>query len=145
MIDVDESEAGLVLTWVMGVKSPNTVLKRANALLLYYRWVTVNGHAPMTPFNEDDVWRYAQDQSGRTGSASRSQSLIQALRFAHYVMGFESALRCANSRRISGQAQIQLSLKDPVRQARPLTVSEVKMLHAIADSWTHSKVDKCTA
>lgn len=140
-----EDEIDLVLTSVMGVKSPNTILKRANALLLYYRWVMVNGHYPMVPFTEEDVWRYVQAQTGKTGSASRSQSLIQALRFSHYIMGFDGALVCATSRRVSGQAQIQFSLKDPVRQARPLTVLEVKALHSIADSWQHSKVDRCIA
>jgi hypothetical protein len=50
-------------------------------------------------------------------SASRSQSLVQALRFAHFVLGFDDALLCANSNRISEQAQIQLSLR--ARQSRP--------------------------
>ena len=145
LVGKDEHEIELVLTSVMGVKSPNTVLKRANALLLYYRWNSVNGHFPMVPFIEEDIWRYVQEQTGRAGSASRSQSLIQGLRFAHFVMGFHGALSCANSRRISGQAQIQLSLKAPVRQARPLTVAEVRTLHSIADGWNHSKVDKCIA
>ena len=145
LVGKDEQETELVLTSVMGVKSPNTVLKRANALLLYYRWNSVNGHFPMVPFNEEDIWRYVQEQTGRSSSASRSQSLIQGLRFAHFVMGFHGALSCANSRRISGQAQIQLSLKAPVRQARPLTVAEVRTLHSIADGWSHSKVDKCIA
>ena len=88
LVGKDEQEAELVLTSVMGVKSPNTVLKRANALLLYYRWNSVNGYFPMVPFNEEDIWRYVQEQTGRSSSASRSQSLIQGLRFAHFVMGF---------------------------------------------------------
>ena len=40
--------------------------------------------------------------------------------------GFDNALMCANSRRIVGQAQLQLSTKAPTRQARPLTVMEVQ-------------------
>ena len=88
-----------------------------------------------------------QEQTGRSSSASRSPITDpgpQVLR-PHFVMGFHGALSCANSRRISGQAQIQLSLKAPVRQARPLTVAEVRTLHSIADGWNHSKVDKCIA
>ena len=113
--------------------------------MLYYRWVTVNGNSAFLPFDEQDVWRYVSSLTGVTGSASRSQSLLQALRFAHYVFGFDNTLTCANSRRICGQAQIQLLLKDPVRQARPLTVQEVKVLHSIADGVTHSSVDRCIA
>ena len=50
LVGKDEQETELVLTSVMGVKSPNTVLKRANALLLYYRWNSVNGHFPNGAF-----------------------------------------------------------------------------------------------
>ena len=78
-------------------------------------------------------------------SASRSQSLVQALRFAHHVLGFDNALACADSKRVSGQAQIQLPVRTPGKQARPLTVDEVRALHAIADGRTHSKVDRCVA
>ena len=99
----------------------------------------------MVPFNESDVWHYVMEQNGVSRSASRSQSLLQALRFAHFVMGFDKALECANSRRIAGQSHIQLSLKAPVRQARPLTVNEVRVLHNIADGETYSKVDRCIA
>ena len=145
IMDMDETEAELVLTSVLGVKSPNTVQKRANALMLYYRWVAVNGSSTFLPFDEQDVWRYVSSLNGVSGSASRSQSLLQAMRFSHFVFGFDNALACANSRRICGQAQIQLSLKDPVKQARPLTVQEVRLLHKIADGATHSIVDKCIA
>ena len=70
---------------------------------------------------------------------------LKALRFSHYVMGFDNALHCANSRRVVGQAQLQLSSKAPTRQARPRTVLEVKALHAIADGVSHSVVDRCMA
>ena len=143
--DADDTEVELVLTSVMGVKSPNTILKRANALMMYYRWVSVNSSVPMVPFNESDVWHYVMEQNGVSRSTSRSQSLLQALRFAHFVMGFDKALECANSRRIAGQSHIQLSLKAPVRQARPLTVNEVRVLHNIADGEMYSKVDRCIA
>ena len=143
--DLDEKQVDEVLISVMGVKSPNTVLKRANALMTYYRWHAVNCDGAMVPFSESDVWRYVMGQTGSTSSASRSQSFLQSLRFAHFVMGFDNALACANSRRVSGQAQIQLSTKDPVRQARPLTVAEVKTLHGIACDESFSKVDRCVA
>ena len=138
-------QVDLVLSSVMGVKSPNTVLKRANAVMLYYRWHAVNGTTPFLPFEECDVWQYVVGHSLQHASASRSQSLVQALRFAHYVMGFDNALNCANSKRVMGQSQIQLSERPPTRQARPLTVDEVKTLHQIADGALHSAVDKCVA
>ena len=114
-------------------------------MMLYYRWTSVNGHAPFLPFDECDIWRYVLGNSKVHASASRSQSLVQSLRFAHFVLGFDNALLCANSRRVSGQAQIQLSVRAPVKQARPLTIDEVRTLHGIADSVVHSKVDRCIA
>jgi hypothetical protein len=143
--DADETQVDAVLVSVMGVKSPNTVLKRANALMMYYRWHAVNGSEAMVPFDESNVWRYVLEQTGSASSASRSQSFLQALRFAHFVMGFDDALACANSRRVTGQAQIQLLRKDPVRQARPLTVDEIKTLHSISCDGAFSKVDRCIA
>ena len=94
----DDDSATQVLTSVMGVKSPNTVLKRASALMMYYRWNAVHGSSPMLPLSELDVWRYVMQQSSASSSASRSHSLVQALGFAHYVMGFDKALICASSR-----------------------------------------------
>ena len=141
----DDTQIELVLTSVMGVKSPNTVLKRASAMLMYYRWNAVYGTASMLPLSEPDVWKYVMQQSMTSSSASRSHSLVQALGFARFVMGFDNAIVCASSRRVIGQSQLQLSEKAPTRQARPLTVLEVKRLHAVADGSDHSKVDKCVA
>ena len=42
----DEDTQNLVLCSVMGVKSPNTVMKRANAIMMYYRWHAIHGHFP---------------------------------------------------------------------------------------------------
>ena len=141
----DESEHSVVLSSVMGVKSPNTVMKRANAIMMYYRWHAVSCTTPFLPFREPDLWRYVLAQQSEQSSTSRSQSLVQALRFCHYVLGFDCALQCANSRRIVGQSHIQLSLRAPSEQARALTVDEMKKLHAIADGTTHSDVDRCIA
>ena len=145
LVDADDEQIALVLTSVMGVKSPNTVLKRAGAMMMYYRWHAVHGLENWLPFDESMVWQYVMYQSATCGAASRSQSFVQALRFSHYVMGFDNALHCANSRRVVGQAQLQLSSKAPTRQARPLKVLEVKALHAIADGVSHSVVDRCMA
>lgn len=54
----DGSQMELVLGSAMGVKSPNTFLKRANALMLYDRWNAINASASFLPFDEGNVWRY---------------------------------------------------------------------------------------
>ena len=145
LLDADADTVNDVLISVMGVKSPNTVLKRANAMMLFYRWQSVHVTSEFLPLKETDVWQYVISQSKTASSASRSQSLLQALRFSHYVMGFDNALQCADSRRVVGQAHIQLAGKAPSRQARPLTVAEVRVLHSVADSLEHSATDRCVA
>ena len=141
----DAAEADVVLTSVMGVKPPNTILKRVNAILMYYRWHAVHGAHSFLPFNEDDVWHYVLWQKTSAAPATRSHSFLQSLRFSHFMMGCDGAIECVNSGRINGQAQLQLSHRNPMKQASPLTVAEVKKLHSIADGSAHSKVDKCIA
>lgn len=153
-LDLAQSDVGLqlagdddalVLESVIGVKSPNTVLKRANSILMYYRWHAVNGKFPFLPFSEEDVWSYILSLNSLTGSATRAQSFLQALRFAYYVMGFSSALACAQSRRVMGQAQLQYALKAPTKQARALSVIEVRRLHKISEDAANSCIDRCIA
>ena len=45
---------------VIGVRSPNTVVKRANALLSFLRWVAKAGIDEVNPFIEPVVWSYFQ-------------------------------------------------------------------------------------
>ena len=154
-LDLNCSETGIqfrdngydpvLMESLFGVKSPSTIIKRANSITMFFRWHSRNGLDPFLPFSERDVWSYILSQAGNSNAATRSQGLLQALRFAHYVIGMHGALDCANSRRLIGQAQIQLSRKPVTKQARALTVGEVRMLHGIAEDETHSNVDRCIA
>lgn len=142
---IDPSDDDLMLHSVIGVRSPNTVLKRANALLMYYRWHVINGQSSFLPFDEVDVWNYVLSQSKCHSSATRSQSFLSALRFAH-VMEFKGRfVEVASSRRVIGQSHIQMSMKSPTKQARPLTVVEVKKLRAVSEDMTRTLVDRCIA
>ena len=58
---------------------------------------------------------------------TKAMSFMQAIRFAYYVR----AADCMNRRRLIGSAELQMALKEPTRQARPLTVREVQKLHEI--------------
>lgn len=140
-----QGDEDLISQSVIGVKSPNTMLKGANSILMYFRRQAVHGEGSFIPFNETDVWNYVLAQHDVITSASRSQTFLQALRFSHYVMGIDGALECTQSRRVMGQAHLQLSKKQPTKQARALSASEVKRLHAISEDRTFSIVDRCIA
>ena len=128
--DVEERE--LILGGIMGTKSPSTVIKRANALLAFYRWHATMFDEHCIPFQEKAVWTYIKHLLSTGAAPTRAMSFIQALRFARFILQVDGAQECLDSRRIVGQAELMLSKKPPTRQARPLTVREVIRLHEIA-------------
>ncbi len=117
----------------MGVKSPNTVLSRANAMLAFMRWHCIEFPSePLLPLREEHAWRYVSFLSESHAPPSRATSFIQACRFSHHILGFRGAIEVVNSRRITGLSEIQLADKQPAKQARPLTVYEMQQLHKIS-------------
>ena len=125
--DVDERE--LILDGIMGAKSPSTVIKRANALLAFYRWhaTVFTGHC--IPFQENQNLDIHQTPSFHWG-CTYSCNILHS---SPTICKVHSTVRlCPDIRRIIGQAELMLSKKAPTRQARPLTVREVVRLHEIA-------------
>ena len=61
-----------------------------------------------------------------------ASSMVQTVRFAWFILQLDGAEQCIASRRILGQAEIQLAGKKATRQARPLTVHEVLLIHKMA-------------
>ena len=52
----------------------------------------------------------------------------RTLRFCQHVLQVDGADLCVASRRLVGQSELQAALKGPTKQARPLTVMEVRKL-----------------
>ena len=76
----------------MGVKSPSTVMGRANSMLSFLRWHTVNLPAePFLPLRESHAWEYVSFLSSSKAPASRASAFIQSCRFAHFVLGMRGA------------------------------------------------------
>lgn len=104
----------------------------------------INDIAQILPFSEHVCWRYVQFLNQAKISASRASSFVQGVRFAHYVFNVDGALEASSSRRIGGLADIQLAGKSEAsKQARALTVSEVKRLHDLAASSERHAIDRC--
>ena len=124
---------------VVGVRSPNTVVKRANALLSFLRWVAKAGIDEVNPFVEPVVWSYFQHLRSTDAAASKADSCMSAFRFAFFILGFESLEGVTCSRRLVGLAEIMLSGKRLLKQALVLTVHQVKCLHlALRDRHRHA-------
>ena len=122
-----------ILRACMGVKSPSTVMGRAN-----YAFVFEMAHGEPSSRTIPASSRKPRvgvcifSKSSSKAPASRASAFIQSCRFAHFVLGMRGADEIFNSGRIVGLSDIQLSQKDVTKQARPLTVFEMQQLHNIA-------------
>ena len=115
---------------VVGVRSPATLIKRANSLLSFLRWVAHAHDGTTDPFNEALLWRYFTFLKESGAPATKADSTLSAMRFAHFVLGFEGLAAAVASRRLVGLSEIMLSGKRLLKQAAVLTVSQVLGLHA---------------
>ena len=128
-------ETDALIRAVVGVESPNTIMKRTNALLSYYRWHSVNMDGNCYPLQEGQLWQYLRSMADDGSAATKASSMVQAVRFAWFILQLDGANECIASRQILGQAEIQLAGKRATWQARSLTVQEVLTIHkTTADS-----------
>ena len=80
------------------------------------------------PFSEPLVWDYLVHLRRCGAAATKAMSFVQTLRFCQHVLQVDGADLCVASRRLVGQSELQAALKGPTKQARPLTVMEVRKL-----------------
>ena len=129
----------------VGVRSPNTLIKRANSLLSFLRWSAGQDESPPNPFIELLVWKYLRSLRDSSASATKASAFVSALRFAQHVLGFNTLRDATSSRRVLGLAEQLLADKPLLRQAKVLTVSQVLRIHkALNDAHLH-KVDRLAA
>ena len=131
-----------IVSAVLGTKSPFTVIKRANSLLSFLRWFAKQGLDCANPFSEEHVWAYFQYLRA---PATRAAACLSAFRFASHVLGFESLEEVIASRRILGLSEKLYSGKRLLRQALPLTVSQMQRLHGILQDENRNVIDRCAA
>ena len=131
-----------IMKSVFGTKSPNTVMKRANSFMSFYRWFLLHKDGLIFPISEAVVWDYMQSLCNSSAASTTLMTFIQCLRFCHYTFGMQGCMDVVASRRVIGKAEIQLSLKKSTRQARPLRVDEVQLLHTLSASAEVSLTDR---
>ena len=133
-----EEEAVKILTAIVGVKSPATVVKRANSLLSYLRWAARQLASEVNPFEEQHIWAYFSWLKEVGAAATRASSCLSAIRFGVHVLGMETLGPCLSSRRLAGLSEILLAGKPLLKQATPLTVNQVILIHkALNDTGKH--------
>ena len=133
-------EAVEILRACFGVKSPSTLIKRANAFRQFISWHfkcgfgTLN-NAQALPLSEQAVWEYfhylrdlrLENKRGYTVPSS----FLEAVRFGKFTLGLKFTDTILQSRRLLGFAAIERRDKGPSRQAPGLEVEHVKRLHAV--------------
>ena len=120
-------------------------MKRANSLLSFRRWVAKRGSDVVNPFAEQFVWEYFQFLKDLNAPATRAESTLSALRFAHFVLGFECLEEAIRSRRLVGIAEIMMTGKRLLRQALTLSVAQINCLHGVLEDVQRHMVDRALA
>lgn len=116
-----------VLRDVLGVKAPKTVNKRAGTLMAFFNWVSDQSVIAL-PLDPALVRSYLDNTVERGKSSSKGKTLLETFRFAKFVMRMEGFEDVLDDPILSGRASRMSALQKTVKQARPLSVDEVKKL-----------------
>ena len=126
------TECRLVIRDVLGIKSPRTAIKRADTLRKFFKWVISRDCSPW-PIFSSRVLTYLSKEGGNP-AASTGIALLEAFRFAHFVMGIEIGHDVMADPQILGRVKRLGVQRSEVRQARPLLCSEVATLEKFMQS-----------
>ena len=120
----DLEQQGTVLRDALGIKSPRTAIKRAQTLLQYFRWAQ-GAFSDWDPWNRTRCLTYLGCAGDFKVAASRGLSLLEALRFARFVMQIPIPETLLMDAQIKGRAQRLMLNKREYKPARSLKASEV--------------------
>lgn len=140
--DPQQKHAYEIVDAVLGVKSPATLIKRANVLLAFTRWFARVGRTESNPFHEHVIWEYFQHLKFSGAPATKADTMMSSLRFAFHVLGFTCLAGALSSRRLVGACEIMLAGKRLLKQALALTVQQVVSLHSIMTDASRHVVDR---
>ena len=143
-LDDHRAEALEILEAVIGVRSYHTAICRANAVLRFLRVTLEVTPKEQMPFSEELVWRYFHHLK-TSGGATSAASMLSAVRYAKFVMGFECMDKILNSKRLKGYSDIMFASKRKLQQAQILTVQQVKSLHQVLEDPNADNFDRAAA
>ena len=126
-----------VMKDVLGSKSPHTLLKRVNSFIRYLTFLQSKN--VVAPGSETLFYAFLCEQRDLGAPQSRLAATVEAVRFVEHVLGFEItqdllSRRCLGSAKMVGPG--------PNKQASPLKVEELKVLHAVLSSTDYDIWDR---
>ena len=144
--DTTGSMAYETLKACFGIKSPQTLLKRASSLRRYFKWHSeLRGDAKQVevsplPFAEHDVWEFFHWLRNSRLETSRgftnASAFLETVRFMKFTLELKTSEVVLQSRRLLGFASIERMQKGPTKQAAPLELIHLQRLHEILESAT---------
>ena len=126
-VDSNLNADSMALRDSLGIKSPRTALKRAQTLLQYFSWLQLHV-VEWDPWNRAHCLQYLQQDGHSRSSAPRGMTLLEAFRFARFVLGIGIPDQLLCDPQICGRARRLMAEKAAYKPARPLKVSEVALL-----------------
>ena len=128
-LDAHRDEVLEIISAVIGVRSCNTAVTRANSILKFLKFILQEFPSVGNPFQENLVWKYFHFLKC-SGGATAASTTLSAFRYAKYIMGFYNLEGVLESRRLKGYSELLYSTKRKLQQAQTLSIQQVKILHA---------------
>eukprot|EP00435_Cladocopium_sp_Y103_P019260 s3819_g4.t1 len=129
-LTMDATTDSVVLRDCLGIKSPRTAIKRAQTLLRFVTWMQQQ-YNDCLQWDRTRILSYLQVSSS---SASKGTALLEAFRFAKFVMQLPIPDELMGDPQVRGRAQRMLAAKESYNPARPLKASELAQLERAMES-----------
>ena len=123
----------VVLRDSLGIKSPRTAYKRAQTLLQYFSWLQ-STFMDWFPWDRNRCLQYLGVGNSSRPSAYKGMTLLEAFRFARFVLEIPIPENLLRDPQLRGRAQRLLAEKPGYKPARPLKVSELALLERSMDA-----------
>ena len=127
---------------IFGTRSHNTVVKRANSIIRYTHWFLKHRFSiNRFPITSIDLEDYLESLQLEEASASAANSFIEAIRYCDKVLNIQGLSQTVSPKAIN-LSEIANANRKEKRQARTLTVNEVKSLEFFMADETNVVVDR---
>lgn len=124
-----KSGAFAVIEAVIGIRSRTTAVTRANSLLKFLRWRADMTGEDSGKISEPEAWGYLCELRDQGAAPTKGSSFLSACAYALHVFGFGDLQSICCSKRLQGVADLMHANKEPLKQARVLTVAQVRWIH----------------
>lgn len=134
-----------ILDACVALRSPNTLLKRFYSLKSFADWTIAEGLGPWLPLAERVVWKYLQHLQRSGAAATKASSLLNSIRFGHFLLKLDGAESVLSSMRLRGLSSQLFTGKKPWRPSDPLTVRQVIRVHQLLENPEANLTDRVFA